>query len=124
MNFFLLLLIVCESATQGGSRPDNITVDYYDNNLNDFEYATTLDIFDLLQSILLREQPNRTINISSFWNSTNERDDTWNIVLLSLTIICIILNLLIFSITYNISTTHFSTDQKTYFPANTADSQV
>ena len=123
MNFFLILIIVCESATQGGSRPDNIT-NYLDNDINDFEYATTLDIFDLLQSILIREQPNQTINISSFWNSTNEQNDTWNIISLSLTTICIIVNMFTFAITYNIYIMQLPTDSKTYFPANTVDSQA
>ena len=107
----LLFFIFDISATDGGSRPNDTELKGPDFDYNDTDFDNlALDIFDLLQNIILRDQVKVNIynttaaqnctssNVSqqidvNIFNTTNNRsDESLQITALSITIVSILLN--------------------------------
>ena len=135
----LFLIIGISAAVEGGSRPDNVTLWEYERvdkgpwmnvtkpeNITtpDYDYVSTLDMFDLLQGLLFRDQTHQveihnTTNqsVNQTFNNSSMENNTLNIVTLSVTILTAILNL----ITVFILSAVPKPMDKTYFAATTVD---
>ena len=103
-----IFFIIC-SVIEGGSRPDVLSTvaakfdermaTNFSMNL-DYDYVTTLDMFDLLQGLLVRKEPNQieihnTTNESfnQTFNYSTNNDKVFDIVTVSVTILSALLNI-------------------------------
>ena len=96
----LLFFVIGIRATEGGSRPNLIN-----SSIPDYDYVTTLDMFDLLQGLLMKNQTYHNISSQSInqtyhnisnqsINQTYYHDSSYDIATLSVTIISALLNIL------------------------------
>ena len=121
----LLIFVIGISAAKGGPRPDEM-----DFNITspDYDYVTTLDMFDLLQGLLMKNQSTEvhtmTADFDNITHTTNNntfiqivtRDDTLQITGFVLSIFSILLNIFtIFILSKN------NSFEKTYSAAQTVD---
>ena len=86
----LLFFVIGISATQGGSRPDLID---FNSSIPDYDYVTTLDMFDLLQGLLMKNRTYHNISNQAI-NYFYYHDSSYDIATLSVTIISALLNIL------------------------------
>ena len=95
MYFLFFVFGIC--ATKGGPRPD---LSKFEEDLNittpDYDYLTTLDMFDLLQGLLMenRTQQIHTNNsLNQTYILTTTEDSSFAIAIMTITIFCTLLNL-------------------------------